>query len=47
MRWLVTGASGLLGGYVLRNLHAAGETVVAWSGSHPRESSASRSLAWT
>jgi dTDP-4-dehydrorhamnose reductase len=31
MRWLVTGATGLLGGYLLRELHA--ETVVAWSGS--------------
>src|SRR4051812_5570628 len=33
MRWLVTGASGLLGGYLVRHLHAAGEPVVAWSGS--------------
>lgn len=32
MRWLVTGASGLLGGYLLRELR--GETVVAWSGSN-------------
>jgi dTDP-4-dehydrorhamnose reductase len=34
MRWLVTGASGLLGGYLVRHLRAAGEPVVAWSGSH-------------
>jgi dTDP-4-dehydrorhamnose reductase len=31
MRWLVTGATGLLGGYLLRELR--GESVVAWSGS--------------
>lgn len=31
MRWLVTGATGLLGGYLLR--HLRGESVVAWSGS--------------
>jgi dTDP-4-dehydrorhamnose reductase len=37
MRWLVTGASGLLGGYLLRELRAASETVVAWSGSHRTE----------
>jgi dTDP-4-dehydrorhamnose reductase len=33
MRWLVTGASGQLGGYLLRHLRGRGETVVAWSGS--------------
>jgi dTDP-4-dehydrorhamnose reductase len=33
MRWLVTGASGQLGGYLLRELAAAGEAVIAWSGS--------------
>src|SRR3954452_4443791 len=38
MRWLVTGASGLLGGYLLRQLRAAGESVVAWSRSHAGES---------
>jgi dTDP-4-dehydrorhamnose reductase len=32
MRWLVTGASGHLGGYLLRELVGRGETVVAWSG---------------
>jgi dTDP-4-dehydrorhamnose reductase len=31
MRWLVTGATGLLGGYLLRELRD--ESVVAWSGS--------------
>jgi dTDP-4-dehydrorhamnose reductase len=31
MRWLVTGASGTLGGYLLRALRS--ESVVAWSGS--------------
>jgi dTDP-4-dehydrorhamnose reductase len=33
MRWLVTGASGQLGGYLLRHLRDRGEEVVAWSGS--------------
>jgi dTDP-4-dehydrorhamnose reductase len=33
MRWLVTGATGLLGGHLLRELRSAGESVVAWSGS--------------
>jgi dTDP-4-dehydrorhamnose reductase len=33
MRWLVTGASGQLGGYLLRHLRDPGEEVVAWSGS--------------
>ena len=33
MRWLVTGASGQLGGYVLRELAADREPVVAWGGS--------------
>src|SRR5262245_16141947 len=33
MRWLVTGASGQLGGYLLRHLREHGEEVVAWSGS--------------
>src|SRR5689334_22506592 len=33
MRWLVTGASGQLGGYLLRHLRDRGEPVVAWSGS--------------
>ncbi|HTK74050.1 MAG TPA: SDR family oxidoreductase, partial [Gemmataceae bacterium] len=32
MRWLVTGASGQLGGYLLRHLRNRGEEVVAWSG---------------
>lgn len=32
MRWLITGASGALGDYLLREL--AGESVVAWSGSN-------------
>jgi dTDP-4-dehydrorhamnose reductase len=32
MRWLVTGASGQLGGYLLRHLRDRGEEVVAWSG---------------
>jgi dTDP-4-dehydrorhamnose reductase len=32
MRWLVTGASGQLGGYLLRHLRGRGEPVVAWSG---------------
>jgi dTDP-4-dehydrorhamnose reductase len=32
-RILVTGASGQLGGYLLRELRTRGETVVAWSGS--------------
>jgi dTDP-4-dehydrorhamnose reductase len=31
MRWLITGASGQLGGYLLRELQNSGETVVAWS----------------
>ncbi|HEX4590789.1 MAG TPA: SDR family oxidoreductase, partial [Gemmataceae bacterium] len=31
MRWLLTGATGLLGGYVLRQLRS--ESIVAWSGS--------------
>jgi dTDP-4-dehydrorhamnose reductase len=33
MRWLITGASGQLGGYLLRELAASGEPIVAWSGS--------------
>ena len=33
MRCLVTGASGLLGAYVLRELTGSGAEVVAWSGS--------------
>lgn len=33
MRWLVTGASGQLGGYLLRHLRDRGEEVVGWSGS--------------
>jgi dTDP-4-dehydrorhamnose reductase len=37
MRWLITGASGLLGGYLLRHLRDAGEAVVAWSGSQINE----------
>jgi dTDP-4-dehydrorhamnose reductase len=32
MRWLITGASGQLGGYLLRELAAGSEPVVAWSG---------------
>ncbi|MFV1965567.1 MAG: NAD(P)-dependent oxidoreductase [Pirellulaceae bacterium] len=34
-RILVTGASGQLGGYLLRALERQQESVVAWSGSHP------------
>jgi len=34
MRVLVTGASGLLGGYLVRELRAADAAVTAWSGSH-------------
>jgi dTDP-4-dehydrorhamnose reductase len=37
MRFLVTGASGLLGGYLLRELRAAGAVVVASTGSHAGE----------
>jgi dTDP-4-dehydrorhamnose reductase len=37
MRWLITGASGQLGGYLLRELQNAGESVVAWSLSRYRE----------
>jgi dTDP-4-dehydrorhamnose reductase len=33
MRWLVTGASGQLGGYLLRELSSRGVEVTAWSGS--------------
>jgi dTDP-4-dehydrorhamnose reductase len=33
MRWLITGASGQLGGYLLRQLESGPEPVVAWSGS--------------
>jgi dTDP-4-dehydrorhamnose reductase len=33
MRWLITGASGQLGGYLLRHLSSLGEPVTAWSGS--------------
>jgi dTDP-4-dehydrorhamnose reductase len=33
MRWLVTGASGQLGGYLLRHLRDRGDPVVGWSGS--------------
>src|SRR5258707_173194 len=33
MRWLITGASGQLGGYLLRELANGGEPVIAWSGS--------------
>ena len=32
MRWLVTGSSGQLGGYLLRHLRERGEPAVAWSG---------------
>jgi dTDP-4-dehydrorhamnose reductase len=35
MRILVTGASGQLGGYLLRELRGRGADVVAWSGSRP------------
>jgi len=31
MRWLITGASGQLGGYLLRELQSTRDTVVAWS----------------
>jgi dTDP-4-dehydrorhamnose reductase len=34
MRILVTGASGQLGGYLLRELRRRDESVIAWSGSH-------------
>jgi dTDP-4-dehydrorhamnose reductase len=37
MRWLVTGASGQLGGYLLRHLRDRGELVTAWSGSRGGE----------
>ena len=37
MRILVTGASGQLGGYLLRRLRGAGDAVVAWSGTRPGE----------
>ena len=33
MRWLVTGASGQLGGYLLRHLRDRGDEVIGWSGS--------------
>jgi len=33
MRWLVTGASGQLGSYLVRHLRDRGEEVIAWSGS--------------
>jgi dTDP-4-dehydrorhamnose reductase len=36
-RYLVTGASGQLGGYLLRELHGRGSVVVAWSGSRRGE----------
>jgi dTDP-4-dehydrorhamnose reductase len=36
-RLLVTGASGLLGGYLLRRLRDAGHPLTAWSGSSPGE----------
>lgn len=42
MRWLVTGASGTLGAYLLREL--AGETVVAWGGPAARAPYASIDL---
>jgi dTDP-4-dehydrorhamnose reductase len=38
MQWLVTGASGKLGGYLLRELQGRGADVVAWSGSRTGES---------
>lgn len=31
MRWLITGASGQLGGYILREMQGTSDTVVAWS----------------
>src|SRR4051812_24067910 len=37
MRFLVTGASGNLGGYLLRELVSTAEAVVAWSGSRAGE----------
>jgi dTDP-4-dehydrorhamnose reductase len=37
MRWLVTGATGLLGGHLLRELRSTAETVIAWSGSQQTE----------
>src|SRR2546423_1181426 len=37
MRLLVTGASGLLGSYLLRELRGADMTVMAWSHSHTGE----------
>jgi dTDP-4-dehydrorhamnose reductase len=37
MRWLVTGASGQLGAYLLRHLRDRGKSVIAWSGSRRGE----------
>ena len=37
MRLLVTGASGQLGGYLLRDLARGNDEVVAWSGSRTGE----------
>src|SRR5207302_5054838 len=43
MRWLVTGASGQLGAYVMRELVQRGFPVVAWSGS---QAGAQFGIAW-
>ena len=37
MRILITGASGQLGAYLLREFHGRSEQVVAWSGSRQGE----------
>jgi dTDP-4-dehydrorhamnose reductase len=41
MRVLLTGASGQLGGYLLRQLRSAGDTVTAWSGTSRADSTGS------
>src|SRR4051812_27511111 len=37
MRWLVTGATGLLGGHLLRALQSSGDKLIAWSGARQTE----------
>jgi dTDP-4-dehydrorhamnose reductase len=37
MRWLITGASGQLGGYLLRELQGSNESITAWSHSRSGE----------
>src|SRR5438445_30218 len=44
MRLLLTGASGQLGAYLLRHLHAEGADVVAWSGQDAGERFGTRLL---